>query len=136
MPNNLVLVVMDSCRFDSYSAAATPNMDSLAAGEMRYSYASWTSPSHYTLLMGMVPHQSPSRVFASEIYKADFSRWVQRLGIEELSFKTFVPELSLPKVLKEAGYRTVARVSLPVLNPLSGINRYFDSYKLMNRNGA
>lgn len=122
---------MDSCRFDSYQRARTPNMDALGAGEQRYSYASWTSPSHYTYLMGMVPHVSPRGVFASEVYKGEFAKWVDRLGVPNLSFKTFVPELSLPKVLQDEGYFTSARVSLPVLNPASHLNRHFDQYKLM-----
>lgn len=131
LPNNLVFIVMDSCRFDSYAAARTPHMDRIGAGSRRYAYASWTSPSHYTYLMGMIPHDSPAGVFASEVYKKDFVKWVDRLGIDGLSFKSFVPQLSLPKVLQDAGYRTVARVSLPVLNPMSHLNRHFDDYKLM-----
>lgn len=85
--NNLVFIVMDSCRYDSYLAAKRPNMDRIGAGEKRYSFASWTSPSHYTYLMGMIPHTSPQGVFASEVYKKDFSLWVDRLGVKDLSFK-------------------------------------------------
>lgn len=129
--NNLVFIVMDSCRFDSYSQARRPNMDRIGAGEKRYSYASWTSPSHYTYLMGMIPHTNPQGVFASEVYKKDFVKWVDRLGVDGLSFKSFVPHLSLPKILQDHGYRTAARVSLPVLNPSSHVNRHFDDYKLM-----
>jgi len=131
MPNNLVYIIMDSCRYDSYAAAATPNIDLLGKGECRYSYASWTSPSHYTMLMGMIPHQSPRGVFASEVYKQEFVKWVDRLNIPNLSFKTFVPYLSLPKVLQDNGYKTIARVSMPVLNQFSNINKHFDDYKLM-----
>lgn len=123
---------MDSCRYDSYHAASTPNMDKLGLAERRYSYASWTSPSHYAILMGMVPHTSPRGVFASEVYKQEFAKWVERLGIPDLSFKTFVPQLSLPKVLKDQGYKTIGRVSLPVLNQFTSINKYFDDYKLMS----
>jgi len=72
-----------------------------------------------------------SRVFASEVYKTEYAKWIDRLGIPKLSFKSFVPHLSLPKVLKEHGYRTVARVSMPVLNGLAGYNRFFDDYYLM-----
>src|SRR5688500_17004342 len=104
--NNLVYIVLDSCRYDSYCRAKRPNMDRIAAVELRYSYASWTSPSHFTLLMGQVPHESPRRVFASEIYKKQFVQWVDRLGVPDLSFKSFVPQLSLPKVMKDIGYNT------------------------------
>ena len=130
--NHLIYIVMDSCRYDSCQRAHTPNIDRLGSVERRYSYASWTSPSHYAMLMGMVPHTSPRGVFASEVYKGEFKRWVDRLAITGLSFKTFVPELSLPKVLKKNGYSTIARMSLPVLNPYTLLNRDFDDYRLMD----
>src|SRR3546814_19204849 len=100
---------MDSCRFDSYRAAKTPTMDRIGEGSRRYAYASWTSPSHYTYLIGMIPHESPRNVFASEVYKKDFTKWVDRLGIDGLSFKRFVQQLSLPTVLQDEGYRSEAR---------------------------
>ena len=129
--NSLVYIVLDSCRFDSFVRASTPNMDRIAPVERRYSFASWTSPSHFTLLMGQVPHTSPRRVFASEVYKVQFTNWVDRLGVPNLSFKTFVPELCLPAVLGRHGYRSIARVSMPVLNPYAGFSRGFDDYSLM-----
>ncbi|MBK8509088.1 MAG: sulfatase-like hydrolase/transferase [Candidatus Competibacteraceae bacterium] len=132
MMNHLIYLIMDSCRYDSCIAARTPNIDRLGTVERRFSYASWTSPSHYAMLMGMMPHQSPTGVFASEVYKGEFKKWVDRLGIEGLSFRSFVPDLSLPKILKDHGYRTLARVSLPVLNPHAGLNRFFDDYRLMD----
>jgi arylsulfatase A-like enzyme len=131
MLNNLDFIVMDSCRFDSLEAAATPTMDRFGAAQRRYSFASWTSPSHQTFLMGQLPHVSPRGVFASEVYKKEYARWTERVGIADLSFKTFVPELCLAKVLKKLGYRTVARVSMPVLNAFAGFDRGFDDYRLM-----
>lgn len=131
MPRNFVYIIMDSCRFDSYARAKTPNMDRIAEGEQRYSYASWTAPSHHSIFMGQVAHQSPKRVLASEVYKKEFARWVDRLDVPDLSFKSFVPELSLAKVLRDHGYRTTGRVSMPVLNPFTGFKRFFDDYKLM-----
>lgn len=130
--NNIVFIVMDSCRFDSFSIAATPNMDRLGKADMRYSYASWTSPSHYTFTMGLLPHASPPGVFASEVYKEEFVLWTDRTGIKDISFKDFLPEISLPVVLKKLGYRTVAKVSLPVLNKFTLLSRDFDDYKLMD----
>lgn len=131
MPNHLVWVTLDSCRYDSFIAAATPNMSRLGETKRRYSYASWTSPSHFVMLMGLLPHSSPPHVFASDVYKDEYTKWVDRLGIQGLSFKTFVPYLWFPKVLQDHGYRTCARVSMPVLNPFTPLNRNFDDYRLM-----
>ena len=131
MPNDLVYIIMDSCRFDSYRRARTPNMNHIGKGVQRFSYASWTAPSHHSIFMGQVAHTAPKKVLASEVYKKDFAQWVERIGIPDLSFKSFVPELSLAKVLQKLGYRTTARVSMPVLNPLTGFSKFFDDYKLM-----
>lgn len=131
MPNDLVYLILDSCRFDSFMRARTPNFDHIGDASLRYSYASWTAPSHHSIFMGQVAHQSPTRVLASEVYKKDFSLWVDRIGLPDLSFKNFVPELSLARVLQKHGYRTSGRVSMPVLNPATGFNRFFDDYRLM-----
>ena len=72
---------MDSCRYDSFVRARTPNIDLIGTCERRWSYASWTAPSHYAFLMGLMPHTSPTQVFASEVYKKEFVNWEKRLGI-------------------------------------------------------
>lgn len=130
--NHIVFIIMDSCRYDACVAAHTPNIDRIGTVEKRYSYASWTAPSHYTFTMGMLPHKSPKEVFASEIYKEEFVQWVDRTGIEPISFTHFLPAISLPKVLGNLGYRTTARVSMPVLNQHTLISQHFDDYKLMD----
>ncbi|MHA7875444.1 sulfatase-like hydrolase/transferase [Roseivivax sp.] len=132
MPRNLVLITYDSCRYDSVMAAAAPNLRRLGEIEQRHAYASWTAPSHYTFMMGLVPHLSPAKVYASEVYKEDFAKWSDRLEIPDLAFETFLPQLSLPGMLRQYGYRTVARVSMPVLNPQTVISNAFDDYKLMS----
>src|SRR5690606_11158502 len=127
--NHIVFIIMDSCRYDSCMAASTPNIERVGQVEKRYSYASWTAPSHYAFTMGMRPHSTPREVYASEVYKEEFVQWVERTGIADVSFRDFIPELSLPKVLGQLGYRTVARVSMPVLNQQTAINQHFDDYK-------
>ncbi len=131
--NNLLLITFDSCRFDTFAAAKTPFIDRLGAARRAYSYASWTMPSHHVYLMGVSPHESPKHVFASEVYRRDFFQWSERLGIPNISFKEFVPQLSLPGFLKKHGYKTHGRVSLPVLNQTTAINNNFDTYKLMDK---
>jgi len=132
MARNLVFMVLDSCRYDSFVQAHKPHFDRFGAAEQRWSYASWTAPSHYSYLMGLVPHHSPQGVYASEVYKQDFTAWMSRLDIPDLGFQSFIPQLSLPKLLKDNGYRCIGRVSMPVLNSFTLISKFFDDYKLMS----
>lgn len=132
--NNYILIIFDSCRYDTFVEARPKTIRKLGAVEQRWSYASWTAPSHYNLLSGLLPHTSPKQVFASEYYKQDFLRFNERLGSEGISFRSLVPKLYFPNFLKDSlGYRTNAMVSLPVLNPRTLINSGFDSYQLMDK---
>jgi arylsulfatase A-like enzyme len=128
---NLIYIIFDSCRFDTFLAAKTPNISRLGEVKRCYTYATWTVPSHHVYMMGVSPHTSPKGVFASEVYKRDFVQWSDRLGIPDISFKGFVPRLSLPGFLKESGYTTNGLVSMPVLNQTTAINNHFDRYQLM-----
>ena len=131
-PRNFVIVILDSLRYDSWIEADPEVLGQLGPVERRWSYASWTAPSHYNLLMGLLPHTSPPEVYASEYYKQDFLRYGERLGVPDMEFKRLLPSIFLPTYLKHSlGYATHARVSMPVLNKHTVINRDFDSYKLM-----
>ena len=132
--NNFIVVILDSCRWDSFVAAEPKVMQKLGKIEKRYTYASWTAPSHYNLLTGLLPHTTPPHVYASEYYKEDFFNYNKRLGAKGIEFSNMVPALWLPGLLRNSlGYRTHARVSLPELNPKTGINRDFDSFQLMDK---
>lgn len=130
--NNYLIVILDSCRYDAFMEARPRTVSALGEVERRWSYASWTAPSHYNLLMGLLPHSSPQQVYASEYYKQDFFKYRERLGAEQVEFKSLVPQLFLPTFLKwKLGYHTHAMVSLPVLNPATLLNKDFDSFTLM-----
>src|SRR5215469_13290281 len=130
--NNYIVVIFDSCRHDALVKARPKTIRKLGKLECRFSYASWTAPSHYNLLSGLLPHSSPKHVFASEYYKKDFLKYNERLGVRDIDFTSLVPELYLPAFLRgHLGYRTHAMVSLPVLNPHTILNHGFDTYELM-----
>jgi len=132
--NNYILIIFDSCRYDAFTRARPKTMRALGKAEKRWSYASWTAPSHFNLLMGLLPHRSPKHVFASEYYKKDFFKYNERLGFEDIGFRSLVPKLYFPLFLKEQlGYRTHAMVSLPVINPRTILNQGFDTYRLMDK---
>jgi len=131
--NHFVVVILDSLRFDTFMQAEAKNILRVGRPQKRYSYASWTAPSHYNLLTGLLPHTSPPNVYASDYYKEDFYEYNRRLGAKGIEFSKMVPGLWLPSFLRDTlGYATHARVSLPVLNPRTGINRGFDSFQLMD----
>ena len=112
-------------------AAAPKVMGKIGDIERRYSYATWTSPSHFNLLLGLLPHSSPKNVFASTYYKQQLGSLAQRLGLPEMGFVDMVPRLWLPHYLRnQLGYYTRAIVSLPVLNGHTPLNVDFDSWEL------
>ncbi len=129
---HLVVITFDSCRYDSWVAAQPRALSRLGEVESRWSYATWTAPSHYNLLMGLLPHTSPPRVYASEYYKQDFLRYAERLGVPDMEFRKLLPSIYLPTYLRRTlGYETHAMVSMPVLNAATVLNSDFDSYTLM-----
>jgi len=131
--NNFIIVILDSLRYDSFMAAEPKVIGKLGKVEKRYTYASWTAPSHYNLLTGLLPHTSPEHVYASEYYKEDFFNYNKRLGAKDVEFAKMVPGLWFPEFLRNTlGFKTHARVSLPVLNPKTASNRAFDSFQRMD----
>jgi sulfatase-like protein len=134
MLNNIVWLVFDSARYDAFVAARTPEIDRIGPTQRRFSYASWTAPSHYAFLMGLPPHANEPGVLSADAHRRDLALWQQRIGDDfgrAVSFADFVPSLSLPAFLKSIGYRTEAYVSLPVLNPSTLIAQHFDRFELM-----
>jgi hypothetical protein len=132
--NHYVLITLDSCRYDSFVRANPRHIPKLGPVERRWSYASWTSPSHYNLLIGLMPHVSPKNVYASEYYKQDFLRFNARFGTNDFEFRSLIPHLFLPLFLRNTlGYRTHAMVSLPVLNPKTPLNVGFETFTLMEK---
>jgi arylsulfatase A-like enzyme/Flp pilus assembly protein TadD len=114
---NLVLITMDTVRADhlrqyGYSKIQTPNLDRLAAQSYIFqdamSHAPLTLPSHVSMLTGKIPR----------------SHGVLDNG----GFHLHDKEITLPEILKEAGYRTGAVVSSFVLDSRWGLDQGFDDY--------
>jgi arylsulfatase A-like enzyme len=82
--------------------------------------------------MGLMPHSSPRGTLATEYYQREFLKFNERLGVKNLQFKSFLPRMYLPVLLRNLGYLTRALVSLPVLNPATILNTGFDTWELMD----
>ena len=114
---HLVLVTIDTLRADrlgcyGYTAAATPQLDRLAAegalAPQAMAHVPLTRPSHASLLTGLHPAEHGLRDNVSPPLAAG------------------VPTLA--ETLKAAGFRTAAFVSSIVLSSQSGLSRGFDTY--------
>ncbi len=110
-PKHVLLVVIDTLRADhlscyGYWRETSPNIDAMARRGVRFeraiSQSSWTSPSMITLMTG------------------------QRLSRRRLNLPEDRPTLA--ELFKDAGYRTGAFVSNPLLSHKNGFNRGFDSW--------
>lgn len=131
---HVVLVILDSLRFDSMVAARPRLALRLGPLQRRWSYATWTGPAHYNLLMGLLPHDAGPGSFAAAWHGAELSAWGRRLGRDDLGLPALGPALWLPSALRErCGYHTQAFVSMPALNPAVPLAVGFDTYTAMPR---
>lgn len=131
---NLMLIVLDSLRYDAWTAANPKHLGRLGEVSRRYSYATWTPPAHYNLLTGLLPHSKPDGVPAVAYFKQEFLKFGDRLQIDpELIQQRLVPSLFLPTFFRALGYHTRALVSMAVLNRHTAINRDFETYDRMKR---
>jgi arylsulfatase A-like enzyme len=116
----LILVTLDTFRADhlgcaGHPAVRTPHLDALARGAAMWTDAvsaiPLTTPSHATILSGLTPRAHG--VLKNRMVLADRVRTVA-------------------EILKEAGWRTGAVVSSPVvLGPELGLSAGFDSYEVV-----
>ncbi len=115
-PPNVLLVSIDTVRRDhlscyGYERETSPNIDSLADQGVLFqtvvSPSAWTLPVHTTLLTALPPTQHDV-ITVHRRLKSDV--------------------VTLPTVLRDAGYATAAFVSSTVLNVVFGLWRGFDHY--------
>jgi arylsulfatase A-like enzyme len=113
---SILLVSIDSLRADhlgayGYERETSPVFDRLAAEGVLFENASaassWTLPSHITLLTGLAPEGH---------------------GVFETSRRLGLDAVTLPEVLKGAGYSTAGFVSGPYLESRYGYTQGFDVY--------
>jgi len=131
---SIAFVVADSLRWDSYCQARTPNLDRWCGpAERRYSYATWTQPSHACLLGGLLPHGNAVGRPAAATYADDYAFWATVLGSDHSMPHPLYPEFCLALMATRCGWVTIGRVAMPVLNEQSAFSRGFDDYQLSPR---
>lgn len=102
--NNCILIILDSCRYDNFKKANTPNMDSIGELQRVYSNAGYTAPSLHSIFMNMPFYNqyeefSPSnRLFST---------------VRNPLFPSLGGPSWLPSYLQKRGYRTVLITTNP-----------------------
>ncbi|WP_406455768.1 hypothetical protein OG782_28720 [Streptomyces sp. NBC_00876] len=127
----VLVVVLDSLRWDSFQEARTPVIDEVCSfTEQRMSYASWTLPSHSCLFSGLLPWRPEPGRAAAATYRDDFLFWSHLLTGDGKHAGNFHPTMSLAGMAEECGWSAHARVSMPVLRPEAGLRHGFPDYVL------
>ncbi|GIK15775.1 MAG: hypothetical protein BroJett003_07390 [Planctomycetota bacterium] len=118
-PVNLILITIDTLRADrlgcyGYRRATSPNLDRFMSRgtrfEWAFSSASYTAPSHISLLTGLYPSFNSVMLDNGRFFK--------------LSGKT----VTLAEQCRDAGMRTAAVISNPTLNRRLGLHQGFALY--------
>jgi len=116
--NNVVLFILDSCRYDSVDEKALSWLGDMSK---RWSWSGWTLPSHMCMLSGLMPHTNEP-ISAARAYWYQFREWSDRTGIE-LEASSFTPSYWLPALLSESGYKTYVLSTVPCFNSHTALNR-------------
>jgi len=124
MGKDILLVVLDSCRFDLFPGT---DYEWVGSVEKRYSWSGWTLPSHLCLLSGLMPHKNLN-VAASSVFSENYKEWVGRLGDDAVCTDDFLPDFWLPSVLEKVGCRCNVISGVPCLNKFTALNKGVDNF--------
>ena len=101
--NNYILIIFDSCRYDTLVEAKPKTICKLGELEQRWSYASWTAPSHYNLLIGSAAAHQPEAGLRLGVLQEGFpASSPSGSGIEGIGFKSLDPQALLPGIPEES----------------------------------
>ena len=104
-PFNFLTIVVDSCRWDTFQIAATKNIDAYFEVVRAGAMGTFTYPAHMAMFQGFFPTESGQRPIYNRFEKSVY-RWFYK------SRRPCLSEIhgngSIPKVLRDKGYRTIA----------------------------
>jgi arylsulfatase A-like enzyme len=129
----VILIVLDTLRADhlgfyGYERDTSPHLDAFARDSVAFRYAftaaPWTPPSVVTMLTGLYAsthgHIPPNS-------RKEAKRAMTRLSGDLVT---------LPRLLRERGYRTAAVSPNPWISPLFGFDRDFEIFEYLHKQAA
>jgi hypothetical protein len=127
-PTSVILLVLDTVRADhlslhGYHRPTTPELEKLAEESLVCSSArstsSWTLPAHGSLFTGLYPSQHRMHGYPLDDHVE---------GQPLLAHSMAAGLVTLPMLLRRAGFQTAAIYANPVLSPRYRLDRGFDLY--------
>ena len=103
---SLLIVTLDSCRYDSALHANTPFLDSLSNVHPALAHATFTLPAHTAMFAGYFPLVDRLRGLESPLALRDLPT-ARRPGLTKSRGRGFSKGVNLIDGLREYGYRTV-----------------------------
>lgn len=141
--NNFVLLVLDSCRYDSFELiwSQLNCFPSLGNLEKAYSFATWTLPSHVDFLAGRLPWKHSDkdprftrgggRLHYEKV--GELKKWKSRLDIPE---NTIISDrYSIHDCLHKNGYKIKAITSASPIGQDTMFSKLVDSHKSIGSKG-
>lgn len=101
---NILTIVADSCRYDTYTLANTPNIDKYFSVEEAYSQATFTLPAHSAILQGFYPSTMSGRPLYNRFIKSIFQWHYQKPRDAMITIPK--DSTTIPGSLRSKGYNT------------------------------
>lgn len=140
--NHYILLVMDSCRYDSVNSIwnEMSNLQKLGDLKKAYSFATWTLPAFMNFLTGRLPwlelDETESKILklgGREFY-SDMNLWQKRLNIPKKTITS--AEYEITSILHSLEYKVKAIVSAKPIGPGTFFEKHVDELHFVGREGA
>lgn len=123
------LLTWDSCRYDTYVAAQTPNLDAITKPRKAYSMATYTLPAHVAMFNGFLPH-----CFDAEPFYNRFVQQLWRISHRSVKIKPLVTfDLGTPNVVagfRERGYFTTGLAAMDWFRDAKILQQGFSAFEV------
>lgn len=107
MPDNFLIVTLDSCRWDVFSLARIERLRALLEVEECGALATYTLPSHIAMLQGHFPHSSQSKPYFNRFTKSLFRINAVGLSVRPSLVQFPAGTRDIVVGLRSRGYRTL-----------------------------
>ena len=132
--HNYVLIILDSCRFDSF-VQAKPTFMNKSLEHYKDDGAMHLGQHQHTIIscLDFFHMTTQPMLLQAQYTKKSYFNLLDRLNIPNIQFEHMLPRMWLPQYLQSLGYYTQAIVSMPVINPSTPIAVDFDEYTLLKK---